>query len=116
MPMLPLRPCTQSGCPALTSTGRCPAHPRPVRPAVVPARLYDDRRGSSAQRGYGYAWQQTRAAYLKAHPRCSQCGQPATVVDHVRAKRHGGADDESNYQPLCKKHHDMKTARERKVR
>ena len=76
--------------------------------------MYDDRRGSSTQRGYGYAWQQRRKAYIKAHPFCSVCGKPTTDVDHRIPRSHGGSEDDGNLQPLCSYHHKQKTARERR--
>ncbi len=115
MPNLPLRPCTYSGCPALTTTGRCLAHKRAPRP-VPEVRLYDDRRGSSTQRGYGYAWQQLRREYLKRHPLCRRCPASATDVDHIIPKARGGTDDEMNLQGLCKRHHNAKTGMERRAR
>lgn len=29
------------------------------------------------------AWRQRRAAYLRTHPTCTDCGNPATEPDHV---------------------------------
>lgn len=46
MPSAPLRPCLETGCPHLVTSGRCPEH----------ARLRDARRGTASQRGYGHAW------------------------------------------------------------
>lgn len=83
-------------------------------PSVAP--LDDRHAGSSTARGYGYRWQKARARYLAAHPLCVECRKVgsvvvATVVDHITPHR-GDADlfwDESNWQPLCKPHHDLKT-------
>ena len=75
--------------------------------------MFDDRRGSSAQRGYGYRWQQARAVFLRENPLCCMCLADdvlteATVVDHITP--HRGDDslfwDRANWQPLCKRHHD----------
>ncbi|MEO7860970.1 MAG: HNH endonuclease signature motif containing protein [Nitrospirales bacterium] len=74
-------------------------------------RLYDDRRGSSAARGYGYAWQVQRKQYLGAHPYCA-CGQRATVVDHIIRRTRGGADHVSNYAAMCARCHNRKTKAE----
>lgn len=45
-----------------------------------------------------------------------RCGAPATVVDHIIPHRGDLSSaafwDETNWQPLCKRHHDRKTARE----
>lgn len=74
-------------------------------------------RGSAAKRGYGHAWRKAAKAFLERHPLCRACEQlgrtaAATVVDHVRPHR----GDRSlfwnvgNWQPLCKRCHDRKTA------
>lgn len=113
MPTLPPRPCASPGCPAI---GYCPKHAKIRVSAPTPQpRLYDDRRGSSAQRGYGYAWQKKRRDYLIRHPLCVRCGKPATDVDHVLARRFGGSEDEGNLQALCSYHHKQKTVRERRM-
>ena len=76
-------------------------------------------RENAAQRGYDRKWRTARAAYLATHPLCVDCEHAglvvaATVVDHVQPHRgnHGLFWDPSNWQPLCKQHHDAKTARE----
>lgn len=71
-------------------------------------------KGSSAERGYGYRWQQARAAYLAEHPLCVMCSKAgrvtiATVVDHITPHQGNQElfwDSESNWQSLCKPHHD----------
>ena len=78
----------------------------------------DQRRGSSAERGYDYWWQRQSKMFLREHPLCVEClakGQvvPATVVDHIKPHR-GNRElfrDPMNWQPLCKRHHDQKTGR-----
>lgn len=112
MPTRPGHTCVP-GCAAIVPHGkkRCPKH------TVVERRRQDERRGSSTARGYGSAWQRRRAAWLRLHPLCVECLRvsrttAATVVDHVVPKSQGGADDESNFQSLCKRHHDAKTMRE----
>ena len=114
MPTLPLKPCPQSGCPALTTGGRCPAHQRPKSPDPVRMKRYDSARGNATARGYGYPWQKIRNAWLKRFPFCVLCGKAASVVDHIRPKSIGGRDDDSNYQSLCTKHHAEKSGRERR--
>jgi len=82
---------------------------------------------SSAARGYGYRWQQSRDAFLRLNPLCCMCSTDqrpvaATIVDHKIAPRlkdaKASADpqriktawklfwSESNWQPLCKLCHD----------
>jgi 5-methylcytosine-specific restriction protein A len=69
-------------------------------------------RGSSAQRGYGAEWQKLRRRFLAEHPVCRLCNEPATDVDHIISKRKGGTDDWENLQPMCRRHHSIKTASE----
>lgn len=68
---------------------------------------------TSTQRGYGSKWQKARATYLREHPLCAMCQREgmvveASVVDHVTP--HKGDEklfwSRSNWQSLCKKHHD----------
>lgn len=72
-------------------------------------------KGSSTERGYGYAWQKARARFLQAHPLCVMCQAmkpprvtAAEVVDHIIP--HKGDQslfwDANNWQPLCKQCHD----------
>jgi 5-methylcytosine-specific restriction endonuclease McrA len=74
---------------------------------------------TSAQRGYGYAWQQARERFLREHPLCCYCERDgrlaaATVVDH-RVPHRGDERlfwDETNWQPLCRPCHDVVKRRE----
>jgi len=111
VPYNPPRPCVHPGCPALVRGGnRCTLHQRELR------RQADSRRGSSAARGYGAAWQRARARFLREHPFCVECRREgrievATVVDHVVPHRGdpGLFWDEGNWQSLCAAHHSRKT-------
>ena len=85
----------------------------PKQPSV-----YDDRRESSSSRGYGYAWQKAREAFLRKHPLCklhTQLGQVvvATVVDHVEPHKGDMVKfwDSDNWQSLCKHCHDSEKQR-----
>ena len=101
-----------------------------------PTSWRNDKR-TAAQRGYGYKWQQARAAYLAKHPHCVMClaeigmtdlqpaevvvecarrglSEPlATVVNHKVA--HRGDQrlfwDRSNWESLCRRHHDSDAQR-----
>ncbi len=108
MPMIPLRPCAVAGCPrpAIAGSSRCTEH------ALQQQRERDANRPSAATRGYDARWRRRRAAYLRQHPWCVQCGAPSRVVDHVIPRRRGGADDESNWQALCATCHNAKTMRQ----
>lgn len=78
------------------------------------------RSGKNANaRGYTYQWEKARANFLSANPLCARCKSieqivPATVVDHIVPHRgdKGLFWDADNWQPLCKKCHDQKTAAE----
>lgn len=102
-----LRPCAQPGCPALVQKGRCGTH----------AKQQDRQRGTAQERGYDARWRAARAVFLGEHPCCHVClaegrAVAATVVDHVIP--HKGDPilfwDRANWAPLCKRHHDQKTA------
>src|SRR5664279_3149715 len=65
-------------------------------------------------------WERRRSAWLRHQPRCQawviegleKCLAPAVTVDHIIPRFENGPDDKSNYQSLCKKCHDTKTAEE----
>ena len=116
MPIAPPRPCAQPGCGALVKSGRCEKHQQQVKQIKRGA---DKRRGTSTQRGYNWRWRKVRLSFLKLHPLCVHCQAEgvitaATVVDHI--KPHKGDQalfwDVDNYQSLCARHHNVKTARE----
>lgn len=100
---MPRRPGTHSTSRTKTKTHQAPATVRE----------------NSAQRGYGYKWQQARAGFLKKHPLCVYCLKKdkvtaATDVDHIIPHK-GDMDlfwQRSNWQPLCGSCHSAKTARE----
>jgi len=111
MPQLAPHFCGKAGCRALTHTRYCTKHTESEK------RNYDKTRGTSAQRGYGSAWQKARAYFLRSHPLCKECeGEgkvvAATVVDHI--KPHKGNKklfwDKLNWQSLCAPCHNRKTA------
>lgn len=97
---------------------RAPKH----RPRSVPSREHmpaEAMRLSTTDRGYGTRWQKARLTFLKREPLCVECKRRgsitlARIVDHVIAHR-GDQDlfwDTSNWQALCKRCHDTKTATE----
>ena len=117
----PKKPCIALGCNVLTRNPRyCDKHAHVAEAAAKAlARRHDSRRGSSTQRGYGYAWQKARAGYLRSHPLCIQCESngmttAATNVDH-RVPHKGDQElfwDKTNWQALCASCHSSKTASE----
>lgn len=68
---------------------------------------------------YGWRWDKARRQYLSEHPLCLYCQSmgvvtPATLVDHIKP-HNGDLDlfwDQSNWQPLCRTHHDATKRRE----
>lgn len=116
MPNQPLVYCKAKifpKCRIKVSRGLCTDHKREQK-----AR-YDKNRESASRRGYGRRWQKARRRFLNANPLCVMCDRinvvtEATVVDHIRPHR-GNQDifwDQDNWQALCKRHHDQKTATE----
>jgi 5-methylcytosine-specific restriction enzyme A len=79
----------------------------------------DPPRGTTAERGYGYAWQKARRQFLALNPLCVECRElgvmtPAAHVDH-RVPHRGDMVlfwDQGNWQALCVRHHNQKSARE----
>lgn len=74
--------------------------------------------GNRHKRGYGKDWQVVRKQALERDDYiCVLCEAkdittPATTVDHIKAKAHGGDDSLSNLQSLCDDCHKHKTATE----
>lgn len=94
---MPVRGPRVCGCGHRIADGaRCPCERKRAAEA-------DARRPSARERGYDARWDVERAAFLKACPRCTRCGEPATVVDHVMPHR-GDPKlfwNRSNWKGLC---------------
>jgi len=98
------KPCAHLGCPRLVASGRCDVHK---------AERTTPKRTGYSQRIYDHRWRRLRAAFLREHPLCVECGALANVVDHVTPHR---GDErlmwaEDNLQPMCDRCHRVKTAR-----
>lgn len=114
------RPCHEWACPNLVKSrsqkGYCDEHAG--KRSGWTRRV--DRSGSTTDRGYGYAWQKLRKRILQRdNYLCVKCGEQdrlteAKEVDHIKAKAHGGTDEEHNLQSLCAPCHREKTAKEGK--
>lgn len=74
---------------------------------------------SSHQRGYNWKWRKAAKRFLSENPLCVVCDrkgkvEKAVVVDHILP--HNGTQSlfwrRSNWQALCKYHHDQKTGYE----
>jgi len=115
VPYKPARPCRQPGCPGLTTdrTGYCDEHRQRA------LQQQDAARPSANERGYNYRWHKVSRLYLIEHPLCVHClieGRvtAADTVDHIIPHKGNQALfwDESNWQSMCRPHHDKKTANE----
>ncbi len=112
---MPMQPCRKAGCNNLVRNGYCVA----CQPRFSPAVQAESVRESAHRRGYGRRWQKTSAGFLRCNPICSNSlhlhderDEPATVTDHIIPHR-GDMNlfwDSKNWQPLCKRCHDHKTA------
>ena len=101
--------CSIPGCNEKTKNARCEDH------TIEKERINRHQRGSAHERGYTKRWRISASIYLMAHPFCVDCDPPrfASVVDHIIPHR-GDYDlfwDETNWQSMCKHHHDKKTGR-----
>lgn len=74
------------------------------------------KRPDAPKRLQGRAGMQRRARWLQANPLCVKCQAmtpprvtAGTDLDHIKPLAAGGADDESNFQTLCRKCHDQKS-------
>lgn len=112
MPHKAPHPCAVYGCPNLVYSGsRCDQHLLPKDRSHEAIRL------SASKRGYGSKWKKKRDAYVKSHPWCEDPygihqGQRVRmkIVDHKIPRGQGGKDVDSNYQSLCGRCHNYKTA------
>lgn len=102
------RVCAKGGCFKPTSSRFCDDHKRP--PRAPKAR-------SKTKRLYGRRWRKASRVFLEDHPLCARCWPDiveATVVDHIIPHK-GDMElfwDGSNWQTLCTRCHNQKTANE----
>ena len=101
------RPCTYPGCHVLVrdGTSRCPSHTKVWHKQTETKRMTGRRAVNR------------RARLLRDQPLCRACDAVgrvalATELDHIVPLYKGGADDESNLQPLCYRCHKIKTQAE----
>jgi len=113
MSMKPKRPCSHAGCRVITDSKYCPEHEQQHR------KEKDKYRGSAHERGYTKQWSRSSKRFLTQNPLCIRCKdegliRAADVTDHI--KPHKGDQvlfwNVDNWQPLCKRHHDIKTVKE----
>ncbi|MEH6347775.1 MAG: HNH endonuclease [Bermanella sp.] len=110
-----MKPCNHPGCGKLIE----PTVTHCVKHKQIVNKQREVGRKNSYQRGYTGQWRKARLGFLAKHPLCNRCiddniTEEATVVDHIIPHR-GNNDvfwDRLNWQPLCKRCHDRKTATE----
>lgn len=113
MPLRPSRLCKHPGCGRVAeANGYCKLH-------QSYAKQISYVKDKDIHNMYSHKWQKVSKAFLAKHPWCAECLRqdetwtPATVVDHIKPHRGNQSLfwDRNNWQPLCKHHHDQKTAR-----
>lgn len=116
--------CAAPGCEELAEIGvaRCAQHLAEAQARRAQARARAQQSEEAVRYRALYAdprWRRAAKAFLARHPLCRDCGELGVVeaaveVDHIR--RHKGDRqlfwDQANWQPLCKRCHSRKTARE----
>ena len=75
---------------------------------------YDERRGTAHERGYTYRLRQRMGRWKRDHPLCLGCQAigrvtATEVTDHTIPHKGDKAllEDEANWQPACRPHHDV---------
>lgn len=109
MPNALPHPCAWPLCPALVARGErfCAEHAKQHQKQDN-AERYDERKFY-----WSKPWRRLRASVLRQHPFC-RCGRLATVVDHIKPIKQGGASlDSRNLQPMCEECHNQKRQGER---
>ena len=118
MPYRAPHPCSQPGCAEKVHERFCTIHRKNQE------RRSRQRRGTTAERGYGAGHKKWRMAVLRKADAdgiaglCVMCLEDgrttvAKVADHIVPLSQGGAKyDMDNGQALCKTHHDLKTLSE----
>lgn len=90
---------------------------RPARRCLMCSKAWQQRRGTTASRGYGAAHQAHRRKMLTRITRCHYCGTLPTpsnpiTLDHRTPVVKGGKAETSNYVPACRACNSGKGARE----
>ena len=119
MPAAIPTPCRAFGCGNTTTDTYCRRHAHLKRVVRRQQRGDDRHRPNAYRRGYDRHWGKARRLFLMDHPLCVHCSErglvvEATVVDHIQPHRGdpGKFWDRDNWQPLCIRCHNRKTATE----
>lgn len=115
MPIKSKRLCKYNGCNLIVATDFCEGHAEVIRQRVN--ERYRDNRPQYKSWYNTARWKQARIRYLTYNPLCVHCLNnnnhvPAVVVDHIIPHKgnHTLFWDVHNWQALCKRCHDIKTA------
>jgi 5-methylcytosine-specific restriction protein A len=116
--------CVGSGCEefALPELAHCDRHDQARRDKLAKRRKLaqlTDHAAASRKLYAGMPWRNASKAWLRRNPLCVDCGElgvvePAKAVDHITSHK-GDVRlfwDRSNWQSLCFRCHNRKTARE----
>lgn len=112
--------CLHRGCNTLVETGYCEVHAKDKQAA---RQQYDANRPAWHDMYNNDRWRKARLRHLRHNPLCVECAKlgrvvTARAVDHIKSHK-GDYElfwDESNYQSLCLKHHNSKTAKDESKR
>jgi 5-methylcytosine-specific restriction protein A len=120
MPNKPKRICGAAGCYELTPDSYCPLHQEERQQRERQRIKQTSKDKPSYSKWYSLPrWRTLRLMFLRLNPLCVQCHErgrlvPASVVDHIISHK-GNVNlfwDVNNFQSLCKRCHDVKTASE----
>lgn len=107
------RICKATGCQryALDGMSYCYEHQHLQRRDDEARKMHIKNHGIHDDLYNTYRWRKMSKEFLKAHPVCEVCGEPATDVDHITP--HNGDSslffDQGNLQSLCRSCHNYKT-------
>ena len=109
MPQAPKKPCNHPGCGVLVRrVAFCDKH-----------KQYTKTNNAHKKNLYDRWWRRERLIFLSLNPLCVDClaegrTTAAVIVDHIKPHRGNIIlfRNKSNWQPLCKYHHDYKTVTE----
>ena len=107
MPMKPKKLCKRCG--VVCDNTYCPTHT--IEVVARRRKFFDDKRGSSSERGYDSRWQKLRLYKLAKDGLCERCEtngevEKAVLVHHIKPISSGGeALDYDNLMSLCTRCH-----------
>jgi hypothetical protein len=95
---MPIQLCTDPSC---RNYGHyCRIHLKDVVKEKIPiAKVNDGRKEQEKE------YLKLRKVFLRDHPFCKECGQPATDIHHAAGKIGDKLLDVADFVPLCRKHH-----------